>query len=304
MTKDYFLAAMRKSRPPYESGDTNFSDINCIPEEIADAEVYDAWHTHVVDYCGAGADIALEQIPVKFVTDDLRRKAIYRSVRSLIYISPEHTDSYRELVLYGLKQSKMTFMMMHNSLRTLDFIKEVVDIVPGVFDFKWNAQGWIESVMTKELRDKVLLTNVRLALSLPEDQVTWGQWKHLFTTQEGAIEILDQNDRLDLYVRYLQEGNWPEHESGNSPAKPDSLNGLADILTKIEANSDHYPPDAFSLIYKAKLLSLPIEDVIPVMKSADRIKVLMNLYPEDVLRKHMKLNRSLRGALLENDLGM
>lgn len=304
MDKYDFISAMLISKPPYQNMDVDYSNISCIPKEIADAQVYEAWYGHAVDVCRAGADTAFGEIPVEFVTDGLRRKAIFKSVRSLIFISPEHTDSYKDLVLLGLQKTRMAFMMMHDSLKTLDFLKEIVEKVPGVLDFNWGSQEWVRDVMTEDLKDKILQTNLRFGLSLSEGQVSQKQWDHLFTTQQEAAVILEEKDLLPLYIQFLREGGWPKYPSGKQPERPVSLEAAAEMLMARSANRDFQPPDPVYLIYKAKLMSFPIEDVIPVMNSADRLEILMSIYPENSLRKHMKLSRGLRGALLENDLGM
>lgn len=297
MDKLEFLEAMKAEPKPLQYG--KYSDINSVPVEIADEEVFSAWYDHVVKNCGAGPDTTLSQIPLPYVTDELRRKAISRSVRSLIYIKPEHTDAYRDLVILGLKVSLMAFMMMDDSLKTTDFLAEVAAKVPGALDLNWGAQEWIAGVMTPEIRDSVLSTNLKFALSLPEADVSWEQWTHLFKTEPYAAEIVERSSRPELFLRFLHDGNWPNDWQGTTLTRTDDVNVLADLVTQTEDTDE-----AEHFIYRAKIKTFPIEEVIKVMNTPDRLRFLMSFAPEETLRKHMKLNRALRGKLLEHDLGM
>lgn len=297
MNKLEFLEAMKAEPRQFEYG--KYSDINCVPAEIADAEVFSAWYDHVVGYCGAGPDTTLVQIPLQYVTDELRRKAISKSVRSLIYIEPGHTEAYRDLVIYGLSHSHMAFLMMDDSLQTTEFLAEVVDKVPGVIDLKWNSQDWVHDAMTTEIRDKEIKTGLEFALSLPAEEVTWDEWKHLFTTQPRSADALRLAKRTDLFVRFLQEGGWPDYIDGVDLPRPCSVEETATTLMKTLDDTLHEYH-----IYKAKLMSFPVHEVVAVMNTDERLEVLMEFYPEKTLRQNMKHSRALRGRLLENDLGM
>jgi len=297
MDKREFLEAMKAEPKHLEYG--KYSDIDCVPAEIADAEVFSAWYDHVVKYCGAGPDTTLVQIPLRYVTDDLRRKAIAKSVRSLIYIETGHTDAYRDLVLYGLSHSRMAFMMMDDSLKTSEFLAEVVDKVPGVLDLQWGSQDWVQGVMTPEIRDKAIKTGLALALSLPEEDVSWEEWKHLFITQPESAEAMGRAKRGDLFARFLQEGGWPDHIDGVVLPKPSSV---GDAATTLMQSLDDTLPEYY--IYKAKLMSFPVCEVVKVMGTDERLEILMEYYPESILRQNMRHSRALRGKMFENDLGM
>lgn len=299
VTKAEFIKHMINSRPPYTKWDDDYSAITCIPAEIADAEVYGAWYSHVVEECGAGGDLTLAQIPKRFVTDDLRREAIRHTTRSLIYIDPSDTDGYEDLVLYGLERSKSAFQMMHDSLKTHEFLVKVIERAPDAFDLRWSAQAWIVDLLTQEMMNQILLSSVLFALSLPEDKVCWEQWKHLCRTHLQCPEILNDANRLDIFTRFLGEGNWPEIDPEVlNFKKTDDIHEIAGLATEIpEEYYEH-------LLYKAKLLTFPVEEIVAAMNTVARAEYLQVLFTEEVLRRHMKLNRALRGMFLENDLGM
>lgn len=233
------------------------------------------------------------------MTDELRRKAISKSVRSLIYIEPSHTETYKDLVIYGLSHSHMAFVMMDDSLKTTEFLAEVADKVPGAIDLKWNSQDWIYDAMTPEIRNKAIKAGLDFALSLPAEEVTWNEWKHLFKTQPNSADALRLAKRTDLFIRFLQEGGWPDHIDGIVLPRP---NSVEDVATTLMQSLDDTLPEYH--IYKAKLLSFPVSDVVRVMDTDERLEILMDYYPEKTLRQNMKHSRALRGKMLENDLGM
>ena len=299
MNKQQFLVAMNASAPPYAKDPVNFSDINCIPPEIADAEVYQAWYEHVVENRGAGADLTLAEIPLRFVTDDLRRQAIKGTVRSLIYIKPDEVEPYEDLLIYGLKESRGAFMMMDESFKTVQFLNRVIEEVPSAFDLEWNSQAWIYELLSTEMKERILLTNVQFALSLPDGEVSKEHWTHLCKTSMYCPEILEGRGRLDIFSEFLREGNWPDLDPEIINFKrTEDITEIADLFTQI--------PDEYyeHRLYQAKLLTFPVQDIVKAMDSLPKVNRLMQLFPEAELRNHMRFNRTLRGMLLENDLGM
>lgn len=293
MTKDEFIAKMHRTNPE------DFFDIDSIPMQIADTEVYTQWFHHVVDNSVLPGDIAFAAIPRSFITDDLRRTAIRESVSALDHISPGDTEGYEDLLFYALEQSPSAFRMMDNSFKTVEFLAALVERLPRVFDMKHRAQDWVATLMTPGMREAVLKTNAWFALSLPEDQVTWDHWRHLCKSDMQCPSALNDAGRLDLFSRFLGEGSWPELDPEVIAIK--KIEDIAELAGLVMEIPDHYYE---YLLYKAKLMSFPLKDVVTALDKAPMADLLRDLYPDDALRPFMRHNRALRGLLLENDLGM
>jgi hypothetical protein len=102
----------------------------------------------------------------------------------------------------------------------------------------------------------------------------------------------------DLLVRMIQDGGWPAKLGGQNLYRPKGIFELASLISKTQ---DH---EVKFHLYCACLKTFPISKVLKVMYTERQRKILLSLYPQDVLVEHAKTNRPLRGLLLEDALGL
>lgn len=292
MTKAEFLKWLQISPEPYL-----YSGFSSIPKDIRDPEVIERWLEHTVKKCSGGSDHAFSEIPANLVTDSIRYKAIELGVRALHYIKPEDTQAYLDLVVYAAGISNFGILMIHESFKTTETLQAIVDRAPQNLDLQWNSQQWICELLTQEMIDKVAPQNFKFAFSLPDETASWEVQRQHIITDHKTLKDLQQRGRQDLLIRLLDEGGWPEW-TGFTPQRADTIGFAAARLMIADPESDEL------ILYRAKLMSYPIKEVIGVMNTPARRKVLMELYSPEVIRQNMKHDRALRGAVLEQDLGL
>jgi hypothetical protein len=276
-----------------------YGDARCIPPEIACHEVYARWFRHaIMTYLVKPAD-AWAQIPQEHVTDELRWMAIKFMPTVLKAMSPSDTPAYQDMMLKAIARDVHAFEMMDESFKTAEFLTVIANECPDAIDLRRDGHRWVLEFLTAEIRDKLLESNVIFALWLPEAQVTWDQWVNLLKTQHRCIDFLEEDGRVaDLFGRFLKEGHWVDESYPLELSRPSDL---SESIALLENSTSIYSP---YLVYRAKVRTFPVEDVVSAMQSAPQIRLLLDLYPEQVLRQHIKRNRAMAGMLIENDLGM
>lgn len=123
--------------------------------------------------------------------------------------------------------------------------------------------------------------------------------------QTSDYGYLESMDKKYLLVKMLALGFWPEEKNF---CAPEEVRGF------VTPPAD--PEEAFErilicqgrghqILHRCWLQTRPAKEVIDTLQGSKRgLDEIFDLYPEQELRKHMRAHRSIRGRILENDLGM
>ncbi|MBI6883192.1 hypothetical protein [Pseudomonas putida] len=303
MTKAELFAEMRGSKTPKD-----YLDISSIPEELRDHEVLTRWMDYCDVKCGGRGGRAFAQIPKPLVTDAMRRKAVTTHYDCLEHILPEDTEMYQELFRLALYGSEKAFSHLHDSMKTLSTLKVILSGGPmRCFDLFKDDQRWILPLLTPELIADVLRRSSDFALNLPEDAVPWSTWRYVFKGNPSSAMILAGQgmDRLSIYQRFLDEGEWPSSYEDEWPHNFDGKRSKTnDPCELLELVNGYLPKDPEHWVYLAKLKTIPIENVVSAIVDRYHVPMILKVYPEDTLRKYMKHSALVKHALIEADLGM
>jgi hypothetical protein len=281
-----------------EEGATLYSSFDDIPKNLRDPEVAFKWLESSVNVLGKMPDWSTMQIPKHLFDDDVRRLAVKVSVRALMLINPDETDIYLELVLLATGASSYGYNLIDQRFRTRETLSAIIDHNPLYMSLNLNGQQWIKPLLTQADIDRVSANNYEFMMSVGVDGVAWHCLKNALITHPQSYPDLVGRGHGDLLLKMIQEGGWPAPAEEVEYAKPDDLRGLAFCLEMSERESPSY------WLYCAHLQTFPIDQVVEVMNTLKLRKILMDVYPADVLRANSKANRPLRGLLVEDALGL
>jgi hypothetical protein len=275
-----------------------FSSIKVIPESLLDSEVALKWLETSVSLRRQGSDWAIQEIPRHLVNDDIRRSAVKLGVRALMFINPDDTDIYMELVLMATAISNFGYIMIDDRLKTRETVEAIINHDPQHMSLEWNGQAWIKPLLTQADIDRVSAISYNFMMSVGVDNVAWSSVKKVLIDNPDRYPDLMQRGGGDLLVKVVQEGGWPAKIDGQNVYRPKGIFELASLISKTQEHEVKFP------LYCACLKTFPINKVLKVMYTEQQRKILLSLYPQDVLVEHAKTNRPLRGLLLEDALGL
>lgn len=275
-----------------------FTDFQVIPEQLRDSEVAYKWLESSVSLRSQASEWAFQQIPKHLVNDDIRRLAIEFGVRALKFIHPSDTDIYLELVLRVTAAHGHGFMMVHESFRTTETVNAILDHDPRHMTLLGLGQQWVKPLLTQQMIDRVGASNYTFAMNVGIQNVAWDSAKAMLLKNAVYYADLVARGHGDLLDRMVKEGGWPERLHNRRPYKPKGIFELASIITQSkEGSADRH-------LYCAYMKTFPTDHVLKVMYTTEQRKILLSVYPSEVLLAHAKKNKPLRGMLLEDALGL
>jgi hypothetical protein len=278
---------------------SRFKDFASIPQECLNTANIMLWMESVFKKTGTNPSKLLPQIPKQYITDELLKRAIDLSSSSLGEIKPSDTDDYLGLVLHALKSfNYLAWCFVDESYRTQATLDVLIEneVRIGLED---PSTEWIKPLLNQQRIDRISAYNYEFALDVGLDKVSWEIVKTLLAKQPGGYKDLDLQGDLHYLSRMLAENVWPEPIRGFQ-YRP--LENLADGVSRFMKTEINKPPTYY--LFKAYVMSFPVDQVIAAMKTPVRRKVLLELYPTEVLRKHSGGDRELRGRLLEDEIGL
>jgi hypothetical protein len=270
-----------------------------LPDYCKNASGASLWFRAMVVWSGQiFSPHFFEQIPLEFMTDGIRRYAISCDVRALQLIDPDDTTKYASLCQLGYQTHFNAVRYFHESACTQDTIDAMLT-EPGNFFQCYKTFPWIAQVMTPAMIEKVSMASLDFMLTLPDDQITVAALKKHLGQGYYAYTILRIYGRLHLGVNYLKGGSWPDPLASLEACqvKPDSIEQALSFILSDDKKGAHE-------LYMAYVMIHPIEDVIEHVVSPALAEIVLEMYDEDVLRPHLKNNRHLKAALLEESLGL
>lgn len=297
MTKQELFDLM-ESNPEHHT----FYHFDRLPEALKDEEVAERWIVHVHQHMpGLGADDAFTLIAghrPNLITDKIRFMTVGLSPSALHQIAPEDTPSYKDIALHAISKSSKAMHVLDKELHTPEMLQAIFEKSPEKIDLWPKSHHWMRPLITPEMKAVLLETNLKFALCLDEQDVSREQWRKLLTETPLDYSHIENRGRLHVLVDFIKDGGWLAAMPGCTWEQVDSIDEALRVFSDM---GEHEP---WRTLYKAKIHTFPIEDVLAATNHHSKIPDLVKIYPDAVLRKKMNLNRALRAHLLENDLGM
>lgn len=279
-----------------------FNFFERLPAELKCAEVAERWVTHIHENMpgldAADAFTLIGHNSPELITDRVRLLAVGLSANTLIQIKPEDTTAYKEIALLAISKSARGIHLLNEEFRTPEMLQAIFEQSPERIDLWPKSHHWMRPLITPEMNSALIETNLKFALCLDENEVSREQWHKLLSENPENYSDIENRGRLHVLVDFVKDGGWLAPREGFNWEQVDSIDEA------LRAFSDMGKNEPWRTLYKAKLHTFPVEDVLAATNHHSQIPALTKIYPDEVLRKSMKHNRALRAHFLENDLGM
>lgn len=279
-----------------------FNFFERLPAELKCAEVAERWVTHVHENMpGLGADDAFTLIghdSPELITDRVRLLAVGLSASTLFQIKPEDTTAYKEIALLAISKSAKGIHLLNKEFRTAEMLQAIFEKSPEKIDLWPKSHHWMRPLITPEMKAVLIETNLKFALCLDETELSRDQWSKLFSECPEHYSDIENRGRFHVLVDFVKDGGWLGPREGFNWEQVDSIDDALRVFSDMGNN------EPWRTLYKAKIHTFPIEDILAATNHHSKIPDLLKIYPDVVLRKNMKHNRALRAHVLENDLGM
>ena len=253
-------------------------------------------------------------IPKRYVTEMILEVAVAHEPMALANIKPSETSQYKALALAGLKRNSAQIKFIPRKWRTEAFIiKACIRSSNVIQHIDWGAEG--RRLVTRSLVNQVGSASLVHACDLVQyigqaarDLLDDESIRSAIKFKASDLYRLLDLEALHVLKDMIKEGYWPP-ESDKSIQFDLSFGDDYRLrpVSPSEALEKICCPMGVSywLLHSNAMVSFPIDDVISTL-SVDQgsLDLLFRLYDPEELRPYVKLNRQLRGRLLEEDMGL
>jgi hypothetical protein len=155
---------------------------------------------------------------------------------------------------------------------------------------------WFRGALSPVIFEKCCL-NIDFALDTSFEQLPKDYLTNLMTKQCSSFLVFRRRGMLDVMADRITIGDWPTNYAYKA-FKPSTLEEGVEKLKATSPNSEH------EALYMAYAMTYPIEQVVPVMRGSRLRALMVEMYSFDSLKPFMRADRELRGAMLEDGLGL
>lgn len=253
---------------------------------------------------------SLQKIPAEFRTERVLFTAVRHDFDAYAQIRQDEVSNHRELSLEAMRRGKAQLYMLPESYLNEDFIIEATDIdTTALQGFCFQKRLHLFTDRVAEAICSRSLTHVRgfliagsnLAAPMVKDEYI----KAAILNECSDYSYLRELKKEYLLVELLKDGFWPQGKSTSEerqwlpPTTPPA--DFAEALDVISSTNSL----GSTILFQSWLKTHKTHDVVHALHSSkEGIDQLFEIYSDRELRTYMNDYRSLRGRLIENDLGM
>lgn len=275
-----------------------------VPERHQNGESASAWLSTILSYGMVNPDQYYGEVPKKCRSDEFLKLAATMGCRVLKDTNPEDTGIYRELAVTAMGASRLNLKEVAPAFRDEEMLGHVIKRFPGEIHSLLRRVDWLVDAMSDDQFDRCCQDDFMVALDAPAHRIKGdiSRYLHLGKLTGHEITYIRLRGRLDVMSLRLKEEKWPFPSFGASgeslPVEPESMEKLLGRLEKSDSNSP------YETIYMACMMREPIDQVVPLMASNRLKKLLLEMYSREALAPFMKEDAGLRGAMLEEAIGL
>lgn len=279
-----------------------YSKFRRIPSDLVSEPSLVAWIVH------GGI---LEEIPQDLRTERVLWAAARHDDTAYGLIGADQVSDHQGLSLEALMRGKTTFGKIPWDHKDEDFLiemtRESIKPIAGI-----GLMNAYSHLITSKVAEAICSRSISHAYGFwvaggddARALITDDCLRRAFHRHCDDYAELDRLGMRNLLVEQLATGFWPDEKGVDIRTGQDSIlvkpSDPMAALSSIEISKKY----GHQILYTCWILSRPVEEVIESLqvKKVGMDKIF-ELYPEAELRKHMRAFRSLRGRLLEQDLGM
>lgn len=271
-----------------------------IPECFHSTEIAILWIENTPRRLVNPLGMQYAEVPEILRTDDYFRAAATLGGLILKSVKPDQTAIYRELACLSIIHAGCAVADLDPAFRDEQMMEFIFSHYPEKMRRLAANLDWFLDAMSDDLLKRCCKADFMVALDAPAKRVgeDIGCYLNLKNLNDDNICTIRERGRLDLISEKLKLKPWPFHKHSEIPKDPGSA---ANLLTLLE----HCDPDsAEEAVYMACMMREPIDHVVPLMASSGLEKLLFEMYPSEALKPFVKSNPGLRGAMLEEAMGL
>jgi hypothetical protein len=275
----------------------HFSD---IPERFHSSEMAICWMQNAPRSFVISYEMQHLEVPEAFRSDDFLRTAADFGCNVLRGLKPNQTAIYRELACLTIIHTRDGVVDIDPAFRDDEMMEFIFSQYPKKMR-RWAAWlDWFLDAMTDDLLKRCCKADFMMALDAPAHRISGdiGRYLDLKKLNDDNLCTIRERGRLDLISEKLKKKPWPFHKSSEIPRDPGTIANLLTLLQHCD------PGSASEAVYMACMMREPIDQVVPLMASNGLVKLLFEMYPSEALKPFVKSNRGLRGAMLEEAMGL
>jgi hypothetical protein len=267
-----------------------------LPKEHLDKDLIKEWLS--------GPFGELSQVPKHLLDDDIRRHAItfyHENCQDipLKSILVSDTPNYEELALLALGQSSTFMAYVDPSVYSEAFFLKALEVSGASMMHFEPGRGNAKIEWTEAMIDAAVSQSCSYLSYFHKSQIKKESFKRmLLDGVVSAIHIANAGF-ADFIVDAMRDGYWPKDEK-----KPSSLDEAFYFLQDAKKSSR-----TREIYYTAFVRHLPMEEVLPLMKSPELQDLMLEIYSTEELMPHLRTGflksaHRVRGHLLGEGLGL
>lgn len=236
-----------------------------------------------------------KRIPPDHLTPDMINMEKHRLCEKGDVPGEIASGPYPELVKYLLAEGKIFFFTVHPAFITRELLLNTFKTAKGGRITTAQSIEKFAHLIDSEVADAMVRVSIKYLLYINDASLfSDNALLEAIHKEPDSCDLLLMGGKKHILEQAVSEGMWV-----SSLPKPKSLQeGI-----KLRMNQKRGSTSRICCL-NVYLSSFPPDEVIPLMKSESRRKVLLDLYPSDVLLKLMPEDNFVKGALLDRSLGL
>lgn len=247
-----------------------------------------------------------EQIPEPLRTEPVLWVAVRHDKDAYALIKPEDVTDHRKLSLEAVKHKMTIFdcVPYQDEQFLIDMAMIDIRLIIGI-----RLEAEFPHLITERLAEGICSQSIHCAYEFTiaggakAEQLLKDEYIEVaIKASTTEYPLLRHIKKEAVLMRLLGDGFWPKAENfsktpsfSTTPANPAEA---FDRLINTTAVS-------FQMLHRCWLKAQPVSEVVAGLQGTQKgLDELFNLYSVNELRSHMKEFRSIRGRLIEHDLGM
>lgn len=292
-----------------------------IPDELRNQAFLRSWLLSRPD--------KLHEIPVEFVTDEMRLVAIKYLPSALSWIEPTSTPNYLNLILECIATRPDIVECVEVEFLTEEFLYQATFINPMAFFYMMrDGCDRFYEPMSQRIVDLGCGASLNVAYKVmcetrwPTPQrirnmVTDEQLKKAMFLNPDHINDLKRMGKLHVLTEMIRDGYWLEQ---NNPIIHNCKEMMARYAVKRPTLHDAVQ-ERFNLhnasisgvwfvnqsvhtFMEAVIRLYPVEQSLPFARTDEQIEIFKGIFTIEELKPHMREIPWIKGMVLENDLGL
>jgi hypothetical protein len=267
-----------------------------LPKEHLDKDLIKEWLS--------GPYGELSQVPKHLLDDDIRRHAItfyHENCHDipLKSILVSDTPNYEELALLALGQSSTFMAYVDPSVYSEAFFLKALQASGASMMHFDPGKGNAKIEWTEAMIDAAVSQSCSYLSYFHKSQIKKESFKRMLLDGVASAIHIANAGFADFIVDAMRDGYWPKDEK-----KPSSLDEAFYFLQDAKKSSR-----TREIYYTAFVRHLPMEEVLPLMKSPELQDLMLEIYSTEELMPHLRTGflksaHRVRGHLLGEGLGL